>query len=172
MVEAASSVLHAAALTAGALLLVAAGFHDVAARTVPNRLVALVAAFGIVVRVLDAELPMSLAAALVVFALAAFCWRRGWMGGGDVKLLGAAALLVPPQSAVFLIADIAIAGGILALTYLVLYVMLPAPERSVRRPRSFPARALRVERWRIARRGPIPYASAIAAGALFCLLGE
>jgi prepilin peptidase CpaA len=32
------------------------------------------------------------------------------------------------------------------------------------------ARALRVERWRIHRGGPLPYACAIAAGGLFILL--
>jgi prepilin peptidase CpaA len=172
MLGAASLTLHAATLTAGAILLIAAGLHDVAARTVPNTLVVLVAAAGILARALDGDLPMSLVAALLVFAVAALCWHRGWMGGGDVKLLAAAALLVPPRSAGTLIVDIALAGGILALAYLLLYAALPNPVISPRRPRSFPARALRVERWRISRKGPIPYASAIAAGALFCILGE
>jgi prepilin peptidase CpaA len=172
VVEVAVSILHAVALSAGAAILVVAGLHDVAARTVPNRLALAVAAAGIVARVLDADLPMSLVAALAVFAAAALCWHRGWMGGGDVKLLGAVAILVPPQSALALVVDIALAGGILALTYLLLYATLPAPAASARRPQSFPARAWRAERWRIARRGPIPYASAIAVGALFCLLGE
>ena len=164
--------LHAVALVAGASLLVVAGLHDVAARTVPNLLVLLVAAVGAVARLIDADLPMSLVAALVIFAVAALCWLRGWMGGGDVKLLAAAALLVPPQLAGSLVIDIALAGGILAVTYLLLYAVLPAPAISAHRPKSFPARAWRAERWRIARKGPLPYASAIAAGALFCLLAE
>ena len=38
----------------------------------------------------------ALSAAGIVFGVALVCWLRGWMGGGDVKLLGACALLVPP----------------------------------------------------------------------------
>jgi prepilin peptidase CpaA len=166
------SILHAAALGAGAVLLVAAGLHDVAARTVPNRLAVMVAGLGVVARLLDANLLIGLAVAFAVFSVAFFCWRRGWMGGGDVKLLGAVALLVPPTSVGTMVVDVALAGGVLAVTYLVLQAALPSRIGSPNRPKSFAARALRAERWRISRKGPIPYASAIAVGALFCLWGE
>jgi prepilin peptidase CpaA len=167
-----SSMAHTIALTSGGLLLFGAGLHDVAARTVPNLVCTCIAAFGLIVRFLEHDVLVGLAVALVVFFLAALCWRRGWMGGGDVKLLGAAALLVRPGSAATLVVDVALAGGILAVTYLILYATMPRRVMFTPKPRSVPARALRVERWRIARKGPIPYASAIAAGALFCLLGE
>ena len=35
-------------------------------------------------------------ASAAVFALGAVCWRCGWLGGGDTKLLAACAVLVPP----------------------------------------------------------------------------
>ncbi len=143
-----------------------------AARTVPNTLCGLVAIAGLVARLVDRNLPAGLGVALALFILAALCWRRGWMGGGDVKLLGAVALLVPPASVAMLVVDVALAGGILAVTYLALYAIVPKPAAYKNKPRSVPARALRAERWRISRKGPIPYASAIAAGALFCLWGE
>lgn len=166
------TILHNVAVTCGVILLVAAALHDVAARTVPNCICGLVAVAGFVARLIDRNLPVSIAVALTLFVLSALCWRRGWMGGGDVKLLGAVALLVPPASVAILVVDVALAGGILAVTYLALYAIVPRRTVYRAKPRSVPARALRVERWRISRRGPIPYASAIAAGALFCLWGE
>ena len=90
------------------------------------------------------------------------------MGGGDVKLLGATALAVPPGSVPTLVFVMGMAGGLLSLFYLAARRLVHAP--SATRPRSLIARALRVERWRIRRGGPLPYACAIAAGGLFVLL--
>ena len=39
------------------------------------------------------------ASASIIFLLCVFCWQRGWMGGADVKLLGAAAIAVAPSDA-------------------------------------------------------------------------
>jgi prepilin peptidase CpaA len=166
-----STLSQTMALWSAALLLVGAGLHDVAARTVPNWVCVILFCLGLVVRLIDGDILIAFPVAFLVFVVAALCWRRGWMGGGDVKLLGAVALLVRPGSVPTLLVDVALAGGILALIYLVLYATV-SNRVFTPKPRSIPARALRAERWRIARRGPIPYASAIAAGALFCLLGE
>lgn len=162
--------MHALTITAlsvGAALLIAAALHDVAARTVPNGIAALIAVVGLVIQAVQGSLPIAIPAAFVVFVCAALCWRRGWMGGGDVKLLGATALIVPPVMIPALICTIALAGGLLAFIYL-------AGRRRVRRPIaakpvSLVARALRVERWRIRRGGPMPYAVAIACGCFFVL---
>jgi prepilin peptidase CpaA len=163
---------HLAALpvVAGLLLLVAAALHDVAARTVPNAMSAMIAVAGFVARLMDQRLALGLGVCVAVFLAAAICWRRGWMGGGDVKLLAAVALLVPPSSVGPLLLDVALAGGVLAIAYLVLRALVPSPPLRRRRPRSFPARVLRAEQWRIHRNCPLPYASAIAAGAFVCLL--
>ena len=162
------SLLSFGLLLAGIVLLLSAALHDFMARTVPNGVAATLAVIGIAVRVLAGGLAAGLLVGLIVFALAAFCWRRGWMGGGDVKLLAATALLVPPPLVPSFVTVVAICGGALALIYLVArrYV---GPPRSAR-PQSLLARALRVERWRIRRGGPLPYACAIAAGGLFILL--
>ncbi len=87
------------------------------------------------------------------------------MGGGDVKLLGAAALGVPAGSVLTFVAAVAITGGLLAAIYLAARRFISFP-RSLR-PTPLFARAVRVERWRMRRGGPLPYACAIAAGALF-----
>jgi prepilin peptidase CpaA len=146
-------------------LVLVASLHDIVARTVPNSLVLILAAVGIVMAVLGGHLTGSLIVATGVFVLASLCWRRGWMGGGDVKLLGAAALGIMPSSVFTFAAAVAIAGGGLAIFYLVARRLVTTAVS--RRPDGLLSRALRVEQWRIARGGPLPYACAIAAGAVY-----
>jgi prepilin peptidase CpaA len=146
-------------------LVLAASLHDIVARTIPNGLALTLAVAGIATGALDGHLLGSLFAAGAVFVLCALCWRRGWMGGGDVKLFGAATLGIPASSVFTFVAAVAIAGGLLAILYLGARRLVAAP--TALRPDSLLARALRVERWRIARGGPLPYACAIAAGAVF-----
>lgn len=162
------TLLTSGLLLAGAGLLVAASLHDLVARTIPNWLAVVLAVLGIGLRALSGNLVGGMIAGLVVFVLASLCWRRGWMGGGDVKLLGASAILVPPSLVLSFVTAVALCGGILALLYLVAGRLVSPPRTA--RPHSLVARALRVERWRIRRGGPLPYACAIAAGGLFILL--
>ena len=148
-------------------LVLAAAWHDLLARTVPNRLPVLLALAGLAGLVAGGDVWAGLAAGGLVFATGAWCWRRGWLGGGDVKLLAACTLSVPPHLVPGLLAAIAIAGAGLALVYL-------GARRWVRpaggaRPTGLLARAVRAERWRIARGGPLPYAVAIAIGVLVVL---
>jgi prepilin peptidase CpaA len=163
-----SWLIHVVLPALGAALLVAAALHDVAVRSVPNKLPAALAVIGGMLRLLCGDLPTALLAACLLFLLAAACWRRGWLGGGDVKLLGAAALLVSPPAVLTLVLATALSGGVLALAYLALGRALRRPPG--KRPATMLARLLRVERWRIRRGGPLPYATAIAAAALFCVL--
>jgi prepilin peptidase CpaA len=147
------------------LLIVASSLHDIAARTIPNALSVAIALLGAVARLLHGEIASGMIAALLLFGVAVFCWRRGWLGGGDVKLLGAAALALPPASVLTFVAAVAIAGGLLAMVYLAARPFMPVP--APLRPVGLLARALRVECWRIRRSGPLPYACAIAAGFVF-----
>jgi prepilin peptidase CpaA len=162
------TLLSSGLVLVGIVVLLLAAAHDVVARTVPNRLVVALAVTGIALRALAGGLGPSLLIGAAVFAIAAFCWRRGWMGGGDVKLLAAAAVLVPPHLTLSFITAVALSGGILALSYLLARRLVAPPP--AQRPRRLLARALRVERWRIRRGGPLPYACAIAAGGLLVLL--
>jgi prepilin peptidase CpaA len=114
----------------------------------------------------------------LVFAATWYCWQRGWIGGGDVKLLSACVLLVPPESVPELILSTATAGGLLALSYLILALLLrgnganvPAAlgqAGSIRRL-GLPRRIWRAERRRIHRGLSLPYSCAIAAGVLLTL---
>ncbi len=158
-----------ALLLAAAALLVAAALRDIAVRTVSTYVCALILALGVSVRLITGDLPGSLVAACLVFALAAACWSRAWLGGGDVKLLTAVALLVPATRVPALISATAMAGGVLSLTYLLLSRIM-TPSWDVTRSRSGIARLIRIERWRITGRRSLPYACAIMAGAVITLL--
>jgi prepilin peptidase CpaA len=163
-----SSVVLPCLAAACVLATVFAALHDVVARTVPNSIPLILAMLGVLARAMEGNLVDGLVAAIAVFAVALFCWTRGWVGGGDVKLLGAIALAVPPASVPALIFVMGLTGGLLSLFYLSVRHIMTAPP--TRRPHSLIARALRAERWRIRRGGPLPYACAIAAGGLFVLI--
>ena len=157
----------AAIFVAGAGLLAYAGARDIAVRSVPNWVSGAVALLGLVAQALGGTLLLGAGVAFLVFFVAALMWRRGWMGGADVKLYGASALLVPPDQVVAMLCAIAIAGGLIGLPYLAFRRRLRGPPG--RRPSGLVARALRAERRRLGRGGPVPYAVAIACGALFVL---
>jgi prepilin peptidase CpaA len=159
-----TALLHSIILFAAATALLFAAAHDVAVRTVPNGLSLIVAAAGLGLNALDEQLGRALISGGLVFAGAWYCWRRGWIGGGDVKLLAACALLVPPAVVPELILSTAIAGGVLALSYVVLASVLPA--QPTPRPAILIRRVWRVERRRIRRGLSLPYSCAIAVGVL------
>jgi len=159
--------------TAGAGAVGYAALHDIAARTIPNKVPACLFALGLTLRVLTHSLLPGLGWALGIFILALICWLRGWLGGGDVKLLPAGALLLPPMSCPVFLGAVALAGGVLALVYWTLGKWAqrrPAPSfRLAARHRTLWRRILNAERWRLVRGIPLPYATAIAAGFLFTL---
>ncbi|MGE0226257.1 MAG: prepilin peptidase [Acetobacteraceae bacterium] len=150
------------------MLLVVAAMHDLMARTVPNRISLLLALTGSALAIADGRLPASLACGLAVFVTAALCWRRGWLGGGDVKLLGAAAVAVPPLLVMPFLVAMSLTGAALGLVYMAGRAIGTAPV--TQRPQGLFRRVMRVERWRFGRGGPLPYACAIAAGGVFVLL--
>lgn len=157
-------------LAAGILLLLAAALHDIATRTIPNGLVLGVVGVGLSRQTLTGETLSALAVAAIVLGVTILCWRRGYLGGGDAKLLPATSLMVPANQVMALIAATAIAGGVLALLYLVAgRVFSPQPLGLKRNSRHLAGRILRVERRRLRRGITLPYATAIAAGTLFVL---
>ena len=153
-------------------------------RLLPDWTAILIAVVGIALRVLDGSVLPGIGCAALVFLVAAFLAHRGFMGGGDVKLLAACTLLVAPSDVLPLIFATSLFGGVLALLYLVL-------GRSIRRLRArgptttetacltrnrtnatIVARIMRVEAWRISRRGPLPYGCAIAMAAIYIMFGS
>lgn len=150
---------------AAMILLVLACLFDWAFRIVPNVIPLSVAALGAALRLVSGNLAAALLVMVAVLLLAAWCWRRGFLGGADVKLFGAGVLLGPPACAFEFVLMSCLSGGVLALVYLAIGRLAgpPAPPPA---PRRFVSRLLRIERRRLRRRGPLPYATAIAAGAI------
>ncbi len=153
------------------VLAISAGM-DVRDRRIPNELVAAVAAIGLAQGLISRPGALWLS---VVFAAAAFLGlgilsHHRIIGGGDVKLLSAVTLLVPPARVGQLLIDVALAGGVLSLLYLAAHFSLrtrsasPSGAAQVAGPVSGLALALRKERVRIADGGPMPYALAIFGG--------
>jgi prepilin peptidase CpaA len=150
-------------------LLVYAALHDLAARTVPNWLSIALLVIGILLRLLDHSLPVALAVSAGAFALLFVLWVLGAMGGGDVKLWAATVMLIPPGWAPDLafFTRVVMFGGLLAVVYLALSVVTPRLPKVA--GHNWFLRCLRAELWRIGRRGPLPYACAIAGGAVTVL---
>ena len=165
------SVLTGLLTFAGLAVLVLAALHDFAVRTVPNAYSVILFAAGFGIRLCTGgahALQWGLIAAAIIFTATVVFWRLGWMGGGDVKLLTAAAIFVPPLLVPMLVAATALAGGVLALVFIIgrkLAVRPVAP-----RPRAVLGRILRCEQWRLHRGGPLPYAAAIATGGVIATL--
>jgi prepilin peptidase CpaA len=153
-----------AAIVVSAGLLLAAGLHDAAARTIPNWIPASLALTGILLRVQQGNAMAGFGIAGLLLMILGVLWVRGFIGGGDMKLIPAVALVLPPSDAPVFVLSVAIAGGVLALIYLSLSLVVPRPRPGPRH--GLLARLLKAEAWRMHRRGPLPYALAIAGGAL------
>ena len=94
---------------------------DVRERRIPNVIPAGIAFLCLVQVVLaDGPLPRwpALAPILIAFAAAMAAWKSGWVGGGDVKLLGALALWTGPAKLMDLLLLSSLLGGALAVLWL------------------------------------------------------
>lgn len=171
-----------AMLIGSTALLALAAVHDVATRTVPNWVSGVLLIAGFLMRCLSHQIVSGLSCALIIFVLLALCWRRGWMGGADVKLLAVSVLLVPPLLVLNVLLSVAVTGGLLAFLYLGMRLALrlfdrpsalPAKTRNAPlrgRAARFTTRVCRVEKRRIRRLESLPYASAIAVGTIFVII--
>lgn len=157
-------------ISIAAALLIVAALHDMAFRTVPNTVPVTLALVGMSSRALSGQLLFGIIASSIVFIGGAWIWRRGWMGGGDVKLACAAALAIAPAQIPSMLMATSLAGGVLALPYMIARGRLGLAHAGTQRPpHSLLGRILRVERRRLRQGGPLPYAVAIAAGVLFIM---
>jgi Flp pilus assembly protein protease CpaA len=152
------------------ILLLYAALNDVAARLIPNRVCLALAALGLI----DASLttaPLALVQALAItaglFLILLVMHARRLIGGGDVKLLVAAAIGLSFTGVVDLLTRIALVSLLLASVHLLMRVLpypklAPVGSSSVRR-------VYAIERWRNLRHAPLPYGVAIAFGAIWQL---
>ena len=130
------------------LLLLGAAVSDLRERIIPDRLNIAVASLALGWWAVNGFGPgtigLQLIAALLVFGLFAGLFACRMIGGGDVKLLTALALWLPPLLLLKTLVLMALGGGLLSIAMLA---------------------------WKFARRaeaaGEVPYGVAIAAAALF-----
>ena len=83
---------------------------------------------------------------------------------GSYGFTGSAECLVAPGHVGDLMIAVTLFGGVVGLIYLLGRMLSYGQAPNTTRPRSLLARVMRVERRRLSRGGPLPYASAIAAG--------
>lgn len=152
------------------LLLLYVATLDVATRLIPNEICLALALLGIANQLAGpTQIAQSLIAAAILFMLLLIAYTRGWMGGGDIKLLAALAVGLTLTGVIQLLTITALAGGVLALVHLMMR-HLPYP-RLAPAGSSLVRRVYAIERWRHLRRAPLPYGVAIACGgiwAVFC----
>src|SRR5438552_9073041 len=153
------------------LLLLYVATTDIATRSIRNEICLALALLGIGGQLNDPmQVAQSLIAATILLLLLFVVYQRGWMGGGDVKLLVALAVGLPLTGVVQLLTVTALAGGVLALVHLMMR-LLPNP-RLAPAGSSLVRRVYAVERWRHLRRAPLPYGVAIACGGIWTVFSR
>jgi prepilin peptidase CpaA len=136
----------------------AAAITDSLRRRIPNLLSAALALLGAARIALAlaagggaAALCLDVLAASAIFVLAAFGFRFGMLGGGDVKLLAAGVLWLGAAALLPYLAATALAGGLLAVLFVAWRMARPPSARGS---------------------GPsLPYGVAIAAGGILTTAG-
>jgi len=152
------------------LLLLAAAATDITARIIPNRICALLAILAVARLPFSdpSQLMLSIATTALLFAGLFHLCSRGFLGGGDVKLLSALAIGLSVASLLQLLTVMSLTGGVMALLHLVLR-RLPRPALP-QAGSPFLRRIYAIERWRNLRGAPLPYGVAIAAGGIWTLI--
>ncbi len=151
---------------------------DLRARIIPNRFSILIALCGLVLqlKLSPGDVWISLLAAASVFAALGFLAHLSILGGGDVKLISAATLLVAPDRIPLLLAEISLAGGALSAIYLAAgHILRRWPQlyrASRKRVTGDWGKWLKREGLRIAGGYPVPYALAVLGGVAFHIIRE
>jgi prepilin peptidase CpaA len=157
--------LHALVLLLGMALFTAVAYCDVRTRRIPNTLAIAIAALGLVQLILTGDLTAALytlgAAAAVFVATFLLFWRR-FLGGGDVKLMAATALLVGYHDLLAFLFVMSVCGALVAVAVLARdrFGLLPTGS-----PMTMPAQ----EQDESSARLTIPYGLAIAAAGVLTL---
>src|SRR5215467_6116496 len=106
------------------LLLLYVAMVDIATRLIRNEICLVLALLGIAVQFASPmHVTESLIAATILFLLLTVIYQRGWIGGGDVKLLVALAVGLSLMGMLQLLTITALAGGALALVHLMMRLL-------------------------------------------------
>ena len=151
-------------------LLTIAAWRDVATRLIPDWISLALLACGLATRAPHGWTAVfaSFAVAALVFVFLLALAMRGLLGGGDVKLAAAVSAGLSPAATWDFITASVLAGGLLGACYILAARFVPP----VAGGPDLLGRVMAVEAWRIRRRGPLPYAVALATGAALILLSH
>ena len=125
-----SSAIATTMILASAAVVLLAAWHDLVSRTVPNWMPGLDRRVRHRCSVGQWPSVHQHGIGLVIFIVAAICWRRGLMGGADVKLLGAIAIALPPGMVSLFVLAMSLAGAVHAVAYMVARRIGDAPSCS------------------------------------------
>jgi prepilin peptidase CpaA len=157
--------VQAIAVTGFTGVMTAAACEDFRRLVIPNLLPVALCGLWVVFFAAAPTLSGGLAAlgcAAAVFVVGALLFACGWLGGGDVKLLSAAALWAGPAGLVPLLMFTAVIGGALGLLWLT-----PAGRQLIVWTRNLLSSPVSTEGGLAA---PIPYGVSIAVAALIVIL--
>ncbi len=146
-------------LLSGIALFVAAGYGDVKTLRIPNSLVIAVAALGLLRLILIGDLSVALStlgASAIIFITTFLLFWRGFVGGGDAKLMTAAALLVGYHGLFNFLVLMSLCGALVSLAVLYMgwsSVVVTSDEQPLPKARL-----------------AVPYGAGIAGGAIVTLL--
>lgn len=117
-----------------AVLLLMAAWTDIKTRTISNELNATIALLGMVFWFIAGEtiwpdIAIRVGIALGLFLVCALLFLMKWMGGGDVKMIGALALWLPLQALIAMLTVMALAGGVISAFLLIRQKWRPNAER-------------------------------------------
>ena len=151
------------------VLLIYAAYGDVRTRRIPNRIVLLVGATGLLYSVASGGPLAGLLAALQGFGIGLACWLpfyiAGWLGAGDVKLFAATGFWLGPLRTVEGAVIAAVVGGALAVVWMVVTYGMRRSASTLSLAVSVPSILATTESPERARR-TLPYGVALALGAL------
>jgi len=158
-----SITIQILALLAFCGLAAAAMVSDLRSFRIPNRISFAVAAlFPVYALYGFGDLRSGLLAAGIVFAIGLFLFARGWMGGGDVKLLAAASLWAGTDLVLPMILIVSITGGVMSIAE---WVRTGGLTRLL--SRYIPTIGLGASLTSAREQAVVPYGVAIFAGALY-----
>ena len=105
------------------LLLLLAGIEDARTREIANgknlAIALLAPAWWWALGLTPWDMGVQALVALIVFALFVGAFALGQMGGGDVKMIGALALWLPPGAVLTMLLVMSILGGVLTVVFLI-----------------------------------------------------
>lgn len=165
-----------------AVIVLPAAWIDFRQRRIPNELCLAGILLGVMYHLLTAGLSgagFSLLSFLLAFAAGFPLWLLGWMGAGDVKLVAAVGAIVGMKLLLPVLAGVAIAGGAVALVYLVvlrlqdepLYVIVASSLASPKNGDLQPQAAIDGVPEPVAmKKKGIPYAIPVALGSLAAIV--